>query len=242
MWQTSVLRIEEPAASLAAQTSKGTSFTHEARQVYAAPCGLDLLRSEPSSLESTMASLAFTQFLIPLLQDASELEKAHSRLRTGNRGRQWGLGALNRAAVVMCLSAWEAYVEEIAKEAVNALRPATPGGTSWPALLADIRAQAGRFNAPNVENVRRLFADSIGLPDVTVSWQWRNCTSQQACQRLSDAIRLRHQVAHGVNPRPTVHNQYASSLPGFFRQLGTCTDAALRTYLSRTLQIPHPWP
>jgi hypothetical protein len=51
-----------------------------------------------------MASNAFTQHLEILLHDAEELEAAHRQLRTGLPGRQWGLGALNRAVVVIPLN------------------------------------------------------------------------------------------------------------------------------------------
>ena len=189
-----------------------------------------------------MPSQAHDQWLLPLLADAHELEIAHMGLRTGQAGRQWGIGSLNRAAVVMCLSAWEAYVEELVKESVLAFKPAITANTLWQSINADARSQVGRFNTPNVENVRRLFADTLGLQDVTVSWQWQNTTPQVARDRLTEAITLRHQIAHGVNPRPTVHNQYARRLPLFFARLGLCTDRAVREYLVGTLHAASPWP
>jgi hypothetical protein len=189
-----------------------------------------------------MPSNAYTTYLVPLLEDAAELDEAHSALRTGQVGRQWGLGALNRAAVVMCLSAWEAYVEELVKEAIDSFRPAIPHQTLWQSINADARSQIGRFNAPNAENVRRLIADTIGLQDVTASWSWQNTTAQQARTRLTDAIRFRHEVAHGVSPRPTIHNNYASRLPGFFRKLSSATDDAVHEYLVNTLHVAAPWP
>ncbi len=189
-----------------------------------------------------MASLALSSVLLPLLADARELEEAHTRLRTGRRGRQWRLGALNRAVVVMGVSAWEAYVEEVLKEAVVALRPANQPLGSWSALNAVALSQAGRFNNPNVQNVRALFADLIGLPDVTTAWFWRNCTTARAREYLEEAMRQRHHIAHGVNPRPTIHNAYSSWLPDFFEKLGTCTDGAVRLHLVTVLGIPNPWP
>ena len=68
-----------------------------------------------------MASNAFTVHLEQLLGDADQLDKAHERLRTGRPGRQYGVAALNRAAVVMCVSAWEAYIEELVRESVLAM-------------------------------------------------------------------------------------------------------------------------
>jgi hypothetical protein len=55
-----------------------------------------------------MSSRAYQEHLVVLLSDPEELIEAHTRLRTGNPGRQWGLGAMNRAVAVSAASAWEA--------------------------------------------------------------------------------------------------------------------------------------
>jgi hypothetical protein len=121
-----------------------------------------------------MPSNAHTTYLIALLADAKELEQAHQKLRTKKQGRQWGLGSLNRAVVVISVSAWEAYVEEVVKEAIELLKPSALPLGSWPALKAQAQSETGRFNTPNPKNVKRLVADYIGLQDITVSWSWRN--------------------------------------------------------------------
>jgi hypothetical protein len=189
-----------------------------------------------------LPSNAFTGHLLRLLGDADDLENAHDRLRTGKPGRQYGLAALNRAAVIMCVSAWEAYIEELVRESLNAVRPPIPPLGLWPALNASVRSQLARFNTPNTDHVRMLIADAVGLQDVHHSWTWRNCMSTHAVQRLGFAMDLRHQIAHGVNPRPTIHNGYSSQLPEFFRRLGHCTDAAVRDHLVSVLGVVNPWP
>jgi hypothetical protein len=177
-----------------------------------------------------------------LLRDAVELRGAHARLKTGRRGRQYGLAALNRAAVVIAVSAWEAYIEELVRESINALRPAAGPLGAWSVHNASVRGQLDRFNNPNLENVRRLLSDSIGMTDVHQFWVWRNCTAPQAAQRLAAAMKARHQIAHGVNPRPVIYNHYSSQLPDFFKRLGLATDQAVRNYLVNVLGIANPWP
>jgi hypothetical protein len=190
-----------------------------------------------------MPSNAFTQHLLALLEDADELVDVHGQMRTGRPGRQWGLGALNRAVVVMSVSAWEAYIEEVIIEAITAIRPAAgnPLGI-WPALNASARSAVGRFNNPNVDNVRILISDSIGLPDITAFWSWKNCTVVHARELLAEALSLRHQIAHGVNPRPIIHSDYATGLPKFLQRLGNTTDGGIRKHLVETLGIANPWP
>lgn len=112
-----------------------------------------------------MPSNAYTNHLDVLLRDAEEIHDAHGRLRTGLPGRQWGLGALNRAVVVLCVSSWEAYIEQILMECIDLLRPAAAPYQAWATLNASTRGDIGRFNNPNAENTQRIFADSLGLQD-----------------------------------------------------------------------------
>lgn len=189
-----------------------------------------------------MSSKAFSTYLDILLKDAEELVAAHGRLRTRKVGRQWGLGALNRGVVVLSVSAWEAYVEELVKESLERLKPAGPQMGTWPSLNASARGLVGRFNNPNPENVRTLISEAIGFANVTASWSWQGVDPVRARMRLAEALRHRHEIAHGVNPRPTIHNVYARRLPAFFRRVGRCTDRAVREYLVNTLGVVNPWP
>lgn len=189
-----------------------------------------------------MPSNAFTGHLFNLLEDAENLDAAYDRLKTGKPGPQSELVALNRAAVVICVSAWEAYVEELVRESVVAMWPTVPPVGAWSVHNAWILGQLGRFNNPNMENVRTLISDAIGLQEVHQSWVWQNCTSAQAIHRLAAAMRLRHQHAHGVNPRPMVRNAYSSQLPDFFLGLGRSTDRAVRNLLVNVIGLAHPWP
>ena len=103
-----------------------------------------------------MPSNALSVHLDQLLRDATELDTIHTQLRTGLPGRQFGLASLNRAAVVIGVSAWESYVEELMRESLQALRPAAPPLGNWPALSAFILGELGRFNTPNAQNVANL--------------------------------------------------------------------------------------
>ncbi len=177
-----------------------------------------------------------------LLRDAVELDAIHAQLRTGVPGRQYGLASLNRAALVICVSAWESYVEELKRESLAALRPPTTALSHWPALSAFILGDLGRFHTPNAQNVANLINRCLGLPNVRTAWGWRNCTSAQAEILIDQALDLRHQIAHGVNPRPVIHNPYSNWLPGFVRRLARCTDEAVRNHLVGTHGLANPWP
>jgi len=187
-----------------------------------------------------MPSKAHTQHLDVLLRDAEELGAAHLKLSTGARGRQRGLGAINRTAVVICVSAWEAYVEEVIKEALDLLRPAAVPAGTWDIVKAPALAQIKRFNTPNSGNTKSLISNCLGLTDITLYWRWKNCTSTSACAYLNTALDTRHKIAHGVNPRPTVHRSYAGWLPDLFKNLALCTDVAIADHVIG-LGSPRPW-
>ena len=187
-----------------------------------------------------MPSSAHTQHLDVLLRDAAELGAAHRKLSTGARGRQRGLGAINRTTVVICVSAWEAYVEEIVKETLDLLRPAAVAADTWDIVKAPAFAQVKRFNTPSSGNTKALIASCLGLADITLYWRWQNCTSQSACAYLNKALDTRHKIAHGVNPRPTVNRSYAGWLPDLFKNLALCTDTAIANHVAG-LGSPRPW-
>src|SRR4051812_30078207 len=96
-------------------------------------------------------SNAKTQTLEPLLRDVGEVNEAHRNLRTGSQGRQWYLDGLNRSAIVLTVSAWEAYVEDLAIECVDLIRPPAQAPATqpwpmdaWPAINAATRTAIGR--------------------------------------------------------------------------------------------------
>jgi hypothetical protein len=142
----------------------------------------------------------------------------------------------------MCVSAWESYIEQLMKECMQVMRPPVGPIGVWPVLNASVNTLLGRFNTPNAENVARLIHESLGLANVRAAWFWQNCTVLQAEERLNEALKYRHQIAHGVNPRPNILNFYSSQLPAFFRRLSRCTDDAVRNYLVNDLAIANPWP
>jgi len=188
-----------------------------------------------------MPSAAHDTHLTALLADATSLLDARSLLwnTAGDRGH---VAALSRALVVASVSAWESYIEELVREAIVLLRPPVPPLGSWPALNATVRGMLGRFNTPNTDQVRQLFSDAIGLVDVQLAWAWPGFTTAQSRERLQEVMEYRHQIAHGVNPRPTIDLQFARNLSPFFLRLARATDDRVRRHLSADLGIADPWP
>ncbi len=141
-----------------------------------------------------MPSNALSVHLNQLLGDATELDTIHSQLRTGLPGRQFGLASLNRAAVVISVSAWESYVEELMRESLQALRPAAPPLGHWPSLNAFILGELGRFNTPNAQNVANLTSDKLCRSDTPTRATARGARNRQRAPPkwlMSDSQRRR---------------------------------------------------
>jgi len=185
---------------------------------------------------------ALTTDLTQLLRDAEELDAVYNLLVVEAPPPQHKLDALCRAVVVMCVSAWETYVENVSIEAVLAMRPGGGQLGSWSVHHAGVLGRARAFHTPNPDNVKNLLSDAVGLADVRPAWMWAGYTSVQAVQALGRALNYRHKIAHGTNPRPAVLHTYSSRLPGFFRKLGAATDRAVRDHLVNVLGINNPWP
>lgn len=151
---------------------------------------------------------AFTVVLHEMLVDAEELLLAHRHAVRHPPYTMARLMALNRAAVGAAVSAWECYIEALAREAVEALRPLVGAPPlAWPGMEAFTAAQLGGFHNPSTSNIDRLFRECFGLANLSQSWAWRGTTSPDAVRRLGDILTNRNQASHGVHPRPTVLNE-----------------------------------
>ena len=185
-----------------------------------------------------MPSNAYSGRLVPLLRDAVELNRAFTQLQGVSALQHYATAALSRAAVVMCISAWEAYIEELVREALHVLHTPVPHPGLVQALNELLRADLDRFNTPSAGNVQSLLRQTVGVVDIRRSWYWPGMTIAQASSDLGQALNYRHQIAHGSHPRPVVLNHYATQLPDFFRRLGRRTDAAVRHRLVNHHGIP----
>ena len=65
----------------------------------------------------------------------------------------------------------------------------------------------------------------------------------RAARLVMQAMTHRHQIAHGVNPRPVIHNQYSSLVTGVLRaDLDVIPDTTDSRSLSERIGIPvNPW-
>lgn len=188
-----------------------------------------------------MPSRALLNHLPALMEDAHSLLVGYRLLRPDGALTNPQLAAFPRGVLLACFSAWEGFLEELVREAVDALQPSTPPGV-WSVLRAFAHAQAGNFHTPSAANTDRLLLQCLGLPSAQAVWRGQNNTSTQAARRLGDSLTDRHEVSHGILPRPVVDAAFAADLPRFITRLAQRTDAAVRQHFVDAHGVALPWP
>ncbi len=53
------------------------------------------------------------------MDDARRLLKIHSDIGGSEKGRRWGMDVLNKSAVIFVAAAWEAFIEDVATQAID---------------------------------------------------------------------------------------------------------------------------
>lgn len=104
------------------------------------------------------------------------------------------------AGLAACVSAWEAYIEAVCLEAIDAI--ALGGSAEVLVLQTLLRAEAIRaiekFNTPNAENCRELLLRYTGFDAFHhMASQRLAMPAHQARARLNEILKVRHAFAHG---------------------------------------------
>lgn len=141
---------------------------------------------------------------------------------------------LKRAGLVMALTAWETYVEDRIREAVQARLRALDGSPVSKFVGRRLDDELKRFHNPTSDKTKRLFLDYLEV-DVTASWKWAGYDCASAKKTLDDFIAKRGDAVHRSKPTATVpppHLVKRDELDKairFLRNLVDATERALET-------------
>lgn len=142
------------------------------------------------------------------LEPVGQLITIHGKLQTG-RGRRHEQDAIHRAGVVMTVAAWQAYVEKVLVEGLDAIaadidNPVAPAPNwakhTYKMRRASLLNAIKKFNTPNDVNVRDLFLEALDF-NPWISWHWRQgrrlWDAAEMRRRTNTWVLVRHSVAHG---------------------------------------------
>lgn len=139
---------------------------------------------------------------------------------------------LKRAGLIMALTAWETFVEDRAKEALDQRLAAIKGSPVAAFVEKKFDEEIRRLHNPTSEKTRKLYVDYIGV-DVTTAWNWSGVTPAKAQLVLDDLLTKRGAAAHRSDATGTaaqshlVRREELDKAIKFLRQLVEKTDAAL---------------
>ncbi|BDY05265.1 HEPN domain-containing protein [Ferrimonas sp. YFM] len=138
---------------------------------------------------------------------------------------------LKRATLIMTLTAWETYIEDVAAELINAKYGMVMGSQVGSIITGRLNDHLKTFNNPDSKKTKDLFQEFFGI-DITESWVWGNYhTSKDARTALNSWLRKRGEAVHRAQiDKQSSHIVKRDELDKcirFFRELVNVTDKKL---------------
>ncbi len=138
--------------------------------------------------------------------------------------------SLKKASLVLTLTAWETYVEDVATELFNNKFSLLKGSTIGNFAEKQFNDRLKQFNTPNSCKTKQLFEEFFGL-DVTEYWNWPNVLPKDAREQLNKWIKLRGEAVHRANVDPLqphiIKKDELAKCLRFFEEIAKATDVVL---------------
>lgn len=137
---------------------------------------------------------------------------------------------MKRASLIMILTAWETYVEDVVEERLNEQVKLLKGSHIFNYVHKNLKETYKRFHTPDSLNTKHLFEDFLGI-DVTSKWKWNNVDQEGARSQLNDWIKRRGDAVHRIsiddNSPDVVKRDELNKCLNFFNELVKATESAL---------------
>jgi hypothetical protein len=164
------------------------------------------------------------------LSDAQELIEHYDELN-GLKARSHPPEVLKRAALIMVLTAWETYVEDVAAELVNEKYGMIMGSQVGGIIQKKLNEHLKIFNNPDSKKTKDLFFEFFGI-DVTESWIWGNYnTALDSRTALNKWLKKRGEAVHRTQTNKQdshiVKRDELDKCIRFFKDLVCITDKRL---------------
>jgi hypothetical protein len=129
------------------------------------------------------------------IKDAEELLAHFDAAKPPGRPPPPTAEVLKRAGLILAITAWETYVEDRAREALDANLAALTGSPVAQFMKSKFDEEMKRFHNPNTEKTSKLFTEYTGK-DVTKTWNCNPGGASQAKNTLDNWVKRRGQAAH----------------------------------------------
>jgi RiboL-PSP-HEPN len=103
--------------------------------------------------------------------------------------------ALKRAGLVLALTAWETYIEDLIAERVDAYTQVLHGSPAGTFMKKRLEIELKQFHNPNSAKTQKLFKDFLEI-DITEEWHWDNFDITKVKERLDHYLSMRGDAVH----------------------------------------------
>ena len=163
------------------------------------------------------------------IQDAERILQAYDQLNNvEERARE--PEELKRAALIMTLTAWETYVEDVIQERLTTDLRTLEGSKVANFITSTLERELRYFHTPNAKNTKGMFERFLHQ-DVTEKWTWIDSDADQARSKLNQWIKKRGEAVHrSVNDTQASHLVSRPDMKKcltFFKKLVETTDLAI---------------
>ena len=139
---------------------------------------------------------------------------------------------LKRAALIMTLTAWETYVEDVAAELFEKKFSMLKGSPIGHFMESQFEKRVKMFHNPDSQKTKQIFEEFYGI-DVTEHWTFANYIPEQARNQLNQWIKKRGEAVHRAQTDFTqpqiVNRKELDKSVRFFTELVAKTDEVLIT-------------
>ncbi|MCD8560598.1 MAG: hypothetical protein LRY75_17630 [Shewanella xiamenensis] len=162
------------------------------------------------------------------INDARALIECYDELNVKQESQ--ALGALKRAALIMTMTAWETYVEDVATELFNNKFGALKGCQIGNFMEQQFSTRLKMFHNPDSAKTKQIFEEFFGI-DVTEHWKWSNYIPKQARETLNSWLKKRGDAVHRaqveIGTPQIIKRDEVDKCIRFITELVTATDKAL---------------
>lgn len=164
--------------------------------------------------------------------------------------------ALNRSGIIFLITAWEAYIEDVAIEVADHIAERCEKYNNLPHQLKSIISEGvprkwqlsdvadggwrdivssnartltsgNKFNTPNRENTDDLLKKVVGIPRISDYWAWQSFPVPRAAERLDESIGIRGEIVHTGRKPDGLNKRWLLTYGNNIEGLVEKTDAAL---------------
>lgn len=110
-------------------------------------------------------------------------------------------------------------------------------GRGWRSVYKQYVAdKAASLNTPSATNIKKLYASTLGIKNLTTGWGARRWKPSDYRDRLDNLLTLRHQIAHGALADQTVGKTRATRAVNLIERIAGWSDKTVKSRVNSLIR------